>query len=287
MIDLHTHSTASDGQYTPAQVVELAQKAGVTTLALTDHDTTAGLAEAQAAAQRLGLTFFPGLELDCRYPGIGGNFHMLGYGIDPTHPALADFCQNFAQQRRERAERIFTYLAERGMPLDRAAVEEKVTGVIGRPHFARAMVEAGYVADTREAFDKYLDTEDFQRIDRPKPHPQEAIDRIRQAGGVAVLAHPNQLKLGERPLKSLLEELKEYGLAGVECYYSTHTPDQTAHYLTLAAELDLLVSAGSDFHGEQVKAGIAIGTGKDGSLRVEGPLSLVTHLQTRKDGSTP
>lgn len=287
MIDLHIHSTASDGQYTPAQVVELAQKAGVTTLSLTDHDTTAGLSEAARAARSLGLTFFRGIELDCRYPGIGGNFHMLGYEIDPAHPALAECCRDFAQQRRERADRIFTYLADLGMPLDRSAVEEKAAGVIGRPHFARAMVEAGYVADTREAFDRFLDTEDFQRIDRPKPHPKEAIDRIRQAGGTAVLAHPVQLKLGDRTLRSLLEELKGYGLAGVECYYSTHTPEQTARYLALAEELGLLVSAGSDFHGEQVKAGIAIGTGKDGSLRVEGPLSLVAHLQTRKDGSTP
>lgn len=287
MIDLHIHSTASDGQCTPTQVVEQAAQIGVTTLALADHDTTAGLSEAAAAAQRLGLTFYRGIELDCRYPGIGGSFHMLGYDIDPTHPALADCCRNFAQQRRERADRIFSYLAEKGMPLDRAAVEEKAVGVIGRPHFARAMVEAGYVADTREAFDKYLDTDEFRTIDRPKPHPEEAINRIRQAGGVAVLAHPVQLKLGERTLKSLVEELKEYGLEGMECYYSTHTPEQTADYLALAKELGLLVSAGSDFHGKQVKPDIAIGTGKNGSLCVEGPLSLVTYLETRKDGTTP
>ena len=287
MIDLHLHSTASDGQYTPTQVVELAQKAGVTTLALTDHDTTAGLSEAAAAAQTLGLTFFRGIELDCRCPGIGGNFHMLGYEIDPAHPALAECCRDFAQQRRERADRIFTWLAGKGMPLDRAAVEEKAVGVIGRPHFARAMVEAGYVSDTREAFDKYLDTDEFRTIDRPKPHPKEAIDRIRQAGGVAVLAHPHQLKLGERTLRSLVEELKEYGLGGMECYYSSHTPEETAQYLALAEEFGLLVSAGSDFHGELVKPDIAIGTGKNGSLCVEGPLSLVTYLETRKEGSTP
>lgn len=285
MIDLHTHSTASDGQYTPTQVVALAHKAGVTTLALTDHDTTAGLAEAAAAAAALGLTFFRGIELDCRYPGIRGNFHILGYDIDPDHPVLADCCRDFAQQRRERADRIFGWLAQLGMPLDRAAVEDKVVGVIGRPHFARAMVEAGYVNDTREAFDRFLDTDDFRRIDRPKPHPKEAIARIREAGGVAVLAHPVQLILGERSLKSLLTELKADGLSGVECYYSTHTPEQVAEYQAMAEELGLLISAGSDFHGEQVKPDIAIGTGKHGSLQVEGPLSLVTDLQTRKDGT--
>lgn len=259
MVDLHLHSTASDGQYTPAQLMELARQAGVTTLALTDHDTTAGLAEAAAAAQQLGLCFIPGIELDCSHPAVGGRFHILGYGIDAAHPALAYCCQNFAQQRWERADRIFTWLAQLGMPLDRNAVEEKASGVIGRPHFARAMVEAGYVSNVREAFDKYLDTDEFRAIDRPKPHPKEAITMIRDAGGIPVLAHPNQLKLLDITLEALLVELICCGLRGLECWYSTYTDMDTVQYLTLAARLGLCTTAGSDFHGPAVKPQVQLG----------------------------
>lgn len=259
MIDLHIHSTASDGQYTPAQLAELCRQSGITTMALTDHDTTAGLAEAAAEAARLGLGWIPGIELDCSHPVVGGRFHVLGYGIDASHPALAHCCRDFAQQRRERADRIFAYLAQRGMPLERAAVEEKAVGVIGRPHFARAMVEAGYVADTREAFDRYLDTDEFRTIDRPKPHPREAIAMIQDAGGIPVLAHPNQLKLNGSTLKDLLTELAGYGLRGLECWYSTYTAEETAQYLALAEQLQLYTTAGSDFHGPAVKPQIQLG----------------------------
>lgn len=275
MLDLHTHSTASDGQYSPAALVQLAARKGVTTLALTDHDTTAGLAEAEQAAAQCGIRLIAGIELDTKYPGVRGNFHMLGYGIDPQHPALAAQCADFAAQRQARAERIFTYLESFGIRLDREKVFGYAgDGVIARPHFARVMLESGYVAEIQEAFDRYLDTPEFQTIDRPKPHPREAIQTIRQAGGIPVLAHPFQLKLGERDLPSLLRELKEYGLGGLECYYSTHTAQQTEMLLALAEQYGLCITGGSDFHGEKIKPQIALATGIDNTLRVRSTLPL-------------
>lgn len=259
-VDLHTHSTASDGQYSPSELVHSAQKAGVKVLALTDHDTTAGLQEARRAAESLGICFIDGIELDTKYPGIGGRFHILGYGIDPSHEQLKGCCSGYAQQRFERAERILTYLKEKGMPLSFERIEELAAGgVIGRPHFARALLEAGFVASTQEAFERFLDTEEFQTIDRPKPHPRKAIEMITKAGGIAVLAHPYQIKLGELSLEKLLGELKAYGLGGMECYYSTHTPRQTEELLALSRQYDLCVTAGSDFHGELVKPGVSLG----------------------------
>lgn len=259
-IDLHLHSTTSDGQYTPTELVTLCKKAGLSTIALTDHDTTAGIREAAAAAERLGIHLIPGIELDTKYPGIKGNFHILGYGIDITHPVLADCCSNFAAQRKERADRIFAYLKDYHVcPTRERVMKLAEGGVIGRPHFARAMVEEGLVENTREAFEKYLDTEEFAKIDRPKPHPKTAIQMIVAAGGIPVLAHPSQLKLGELSLETLLIELKSYGLKGLECCYHNHTPKQTEEYMDLAKKLDLCITAGSDFHGEKVKPTVKLG----------------------------
>lgn len=278
-VDLHTHSTASDGQYAPAELAALAKKAGVGVLALTDHDTTAGLQEAAKAAQEVGIRFINGIELDTKYPGIDGRFHILGYGINPLHPALQSRCTGYAEQRRARAERILHYLAERGIPLSFARIEALAKGgVIGRPHFARAMLEQGYITSIEEAFEKYLDTPEFQAIDRPKPHPKEAIQMITQAGGLAVLAHPYQIKLGALDLETLLRELKSYGLFGMECYYSTHTPQQTQTLLALAQTLELAVSGGSDFHGEAVKPDVRLGTGIKNSLCVPDSISILSFL---------
>lgn len=260
-VDLHTHSNASDGQYSPSELVHLARKASVEILALTDHDTTAGLQEARRTAEALGIHFVDGIELDSKYPGIGGRFHILGYGIDSAHEELKGCCSGYAQQRLERAGRILTYLEKKGISIPFSRIEELAGGgVIGRPHFARAMVEAGFVATIQEAFERFLDTEEFQTIDRPKPHPRQAIEMITKAGGLAVLAHPYQIKLGEHSLEDLLRELKSYGLAGMECYYSSHTQQQTEALLSLARQYELCITAGSDFHGELVKPGVSLGT---------------------------
>lgn len=257
-------------------LVYLAARKGVNVLSLTDHDTTAGLTKVEPAAIQCDIQFMLGIELDTKYPNIRGNFHIiLSYGITPHHPALAAQCARFAEQQLQRVNRIFAYLESYGIHLDREKVFAHAgPGVIARPHFARVMLESGYVSSIQQAFDQYLDTPQFQTIDRPKPHPREAIQMIRQAGGIPVFAHPYQLKLGEHSFPTLLEELKNDGLSGLECYYSTHTAQQTQDLLALADQFGLYITGGSDFHGEKIKPQIALATGIDHTLQVRSTLPL-------------
>lgn len=274
MIDLHIHSTASDGQYSPGELVKMAKSQGITAIALTDHDTVAGLREAQEAAEQAGITFVPGIEISVKTEGVGGEFHILGYGIHPEHPVIQAMCSRFIALRSQREDKIFDFLAERGVSLTREQVEcYAANGLVARPHFARAMVKAGYVSTVREAFDRYLAIPEFDRIERPKPSPEEGIHSILDAGGIPVLAHPVQLGLAEDALERLLRNLKKAGMKGVECYYSTHTPEQTRSFLSMAQKEGLIITGGSDFHGEKVKADIALGTGIKDSLRVPDDLA--------------
>lgn len=264
MVDLHLHTTASDGQYSPTEIVRMAHECGVTFLAITDHDSVDGIAEGRAAAARLGIGFVSGIEISTK-----GNreLHMLGYKIDTKNRELCDMCATFRRDRDERKYRILDYLREKGMPLSLEEVEMQAGGgLIARPHFARAMVKAGYVSNVRAAFDLYLGTPEFDRIERPKISPEHGIELIHRAGGVAVLAHPIQLKLDDGALDRFVGALAEQGLDGLECYYSTHSPERTAYYLSLAEKYHLFVTGGTDFHGEAVKPDIEIGTGINGSV---------------------
>ena len=259
MVDLHLHTTFSDGQYTPAQIVALAAVAGVTVLAITDHDTIAGLPEATQAAAENHITLIPGIEISTN---LHQDLHMLGYYINPESPSLRAFCRQLAQDRRQREARLYAFLAGRGVPLTPEQVNRYVTeGLVGRPHFARAMVAAGYVQTVQEAFDKHLAVPEFYALERPKPTPEEAIAMIIQAGGVPVLAHPSLLNFSDTNLDNLLCRLTTAGLKGLECHYSLHAPAQTAFYCHLAQKHGLLITGGSDFHGEAVKPAIQIGVG--------------------------
>lgn len=248
--DLHTHSTASDGQYSPAQLVALAQAAGIEVLALTDHDTINGLEEAVRAGTSLGLTVLRGVELGAREDR---HMHILGLGFRSVCPALSELCRALKASRDERKYRIITYLKEKGIVIDLAEVEALAgNDVIARPHFAQVMVRHGYVSSTREAFDRYLDTDEYQKIERFKADAATCIDVIHQDGGKAVLAHPYQLGFSAEKLEETIADLKAKGLDGLECHYPVHTPEMTAHYLALADKYDLHVTAGSDFHGADV-----------------------------------
>ena len=256
--DLHTHSTASDGQYTPTELVELAKQRGLAVLALTDHDTTDGCDEAVRAGERLGVRVIRGVELDAEEYHT---FHILGYAYDPSAPSLEGLCGRMKEERDQRGERIARYLAERGMPVDLAEVRALAgtDGRLGRPHFARIMLSHGYVSSIREAFDRFLDTEEYHaRVRRAKPSARECLDAIKAAGGKASLAHPYQIGIDDDALDALAGKLVSWGLDAIECWYPRFTPAQQAFYLSLTEKYHIHATGGSDFHGERVKPDIAL-----------------------------
>lgn len=243
-IDLHTHTTASDGALAPRALVALAAQHGVRVLAITDHDSTGGLAEARAAAAaHPGLTIVPGLEINCDVEG--GEVHVLGYGVAAEAAWFQDFLAGQRAERVARIHRLTARLAELGMPIDPAEVFALVKeGSPGRPHVAQAMVARGYVRSVREAFERYLRTGGPASVPRRRLTPTEAVEVIRRAGGVPVLAHP-----GVAGLDHLIPGLVEAGLEGIECYYAEHSGAQTAAYLALCRQHGLVATGGSDYHG--------------------------------------
>lgn len=256
IVDMHTHSTASDGQYTPEALVRLAKENGIELLALTDHDNTDGVEEAISVGNKIGLRVLRGVELSA---GDFLNLHILGYGFYPGSEGLYNFLHKRISGRGRRKYIIWEYLRGKGVDVPLEEVEKLSGGkAIGRPHFAEAMVKFGFVADRREAFDRYLDTPEFHEVDLGKPSAEECIQVIKDAGGKASFAHPYQVVLGDVSLETLVERLAGYGLDAIECYYSRHTPEQAANYLHLAEKFGLHVTGGSDFHGEKVKPDIRL-----------------------------
>lgn len=248
--DLHTHSTASDGQYSPAELAKLVKARGAEAWALTDHDSVGGVEEAKAAGEALGLRVIRGVELSA---DDHLNLHILGYHF--SAPAIQDWLNSLRGGRNDRKYRIRDFLRTKGLEVPLEEVDAEAAGApIGRPHFAMVMLKRGMVATRREAFDRYLDTPEFQEIERgTKPTAQTCVEKLKAAGGKVSLAHPYQIVLSGETLEELVKRLKGYGLDAIECYYPQHTRSQTAEYLRLAAKYDLRVTGGSDFHGEKNK----------------------------------
>lgn len=248
--DMHTHSTASDGQHSPAELAQLVKKRGAEVWALTDHDSVKGVDEAKRAGTALGLRVIQGVELSA---DDYLNLHILGYNF--SVPALQSWLDSLQGGRNDRKYRIRDFLRAKGLevPLDEVD-EEAAGGSVGRPHFAMVMLRHGYVSTRKEAFDRYLDTPEFQEIEKgTKPSAQECVERIKAAGGQVSLAHPYQIVLNGETLEELVKRLKGYGLDAIECHYPIHTPEQTAEYLALAEKYGLHITGGSDFHGEKNK----------------------------------
>lgn len=263
-LDLHLHTTCSDGSHTPTAVVELARKARVSALAITDHDTVSGLPEAIEAGRVLGLEVIPGIELSSRWGK--SELHLLGYFLNWQDETLYLQLTRFQDARHVRNPRIIEKLNALGLDITYDEVKTLAANdSIGRPHIARVMMQKGYVTSAKEAFDRYLADGAAAHVPRELPEPADAIAVIRAAGGVAVLAHPSWLDRSEGIFK-ICEQLKAVGLAGIEVHYSSHRPEQTATYLDVARRLDLLVTGGSDFHGV-TKPDIEVGIGK-GQLKV-------------------
>lgn len=243
--DLHTHTTASDGTVTPQDLIKLAADIGLTAVGITDHDTVSGLPDALKASSGTGIEVVPGVELSTVWNDK--EIHILGYYIDWHNDQLVSFLENMRQERRRRNYQMIGRLQELGYDLSVAEVEERVAGEsMGRPHIAAALAQKGLVPSAEEAFNKLLSRGRAAYIPRAKVPPARAIKIILAAGGVPVLAHP-----GLSGADSIIRELIDEGLQGIEAYYPWHDPISTNYYLELAARHNLVVTGGSDFHGPQ------------------------------------
>jgi predicted metal-dependent phosphoesterase TrpH len=244
LVDLHAHSTASDGLLAPARLVALAAERGLRILALTDHDTVAGLAEAAAVARARGPRLVPGVELSTQVEA--GEVHILGYFINPGAPDLLGALARFQDARAGRAATMVERLAAVGAPIALARVVALAGGgSLGRPHVARALVEAGHAASVGDAFERYLVRGRPGYVERYRLTPADAVRLVRAAGGVPVLAHPHSAA----DLDALLPELVAAGLGGLECHYGDYDDRRKEELLALAARHDLVATGGTDFHG--------------------------------------
>jgi len=248
-IDLHTHSNASDGKQSPADVMRSAAESGLDVVALTDHDTTAGWVEAAEAAAQEGIDLVRGIEVSCSDEGI--SIHLLGYLQDPTAPGLLEELERSRESRGNRAQRIVERLAHVvALTWDDVLKQIEPGATVGRPHIADAMVAKGIVAERGEAFAKYLNERSPYYVAHYAPDPVTAVRLVREAGGVAVMAHPFAKIRGPVVDDSVIEAMAAEGMAGLEVHHRDHDPEQVRHGLDLAASLDLFVTGSSDYHGK-------------------------------------
>ena len=278
-IDLHIHSTASDGTFSPSEILQLASRSGLRAIAITDHDTLNGSRQALECGIPAELHFITGIEISTQ-PATdwdsSGSLHILGYGIDPCHVELGQTLEKFQQVRLERIHRILDRLRRLGIPLTLAQVNAEVgEGAAGRPHVASAMVKAGSVANIDEAFQKYLRKGCPAYVSKERLDCLQAFELIRAAGGVPVLAHPGLIPCPRKDeLADLVASLCKIGLKGMEVYYTEHSPQAVAFYMSLAEKFGLTVTGGSDFHG-QLTPHVQMGKGT-GDLHV--PFALFENL---------
>ena len=246
LIDLHTHSTASDGLYSPAELVRLAAQAGLRVLALTDHDSTDGLAEGAQEAGSQGIELIPGIEINT--DAREGEVHVLGYFMQYEQPAFQSILQTLRDARVLRGQRMVERLNEQGVDISWQRVREIAQGAVGRPHIARALLEAGYVKSIGEAFDTYIGNHSPAYVPRYRLTPDDAVRLIASASGLPVIAHPITVP-GLDILRGWLPELVQTGMVGLETYYGQYTQEQENALLALANEYRLIPTGGSDYHG--------------------------------------
>ena len=243
-VDLHCHSTASDGECPPAEVVRRARAAGLAAIALTDHDTTAGVPEAVREGTAIGVRVICGCEFSTRAPW--GELHLLGYFLDSEHAGLQAFLVETRAARRRRGEQMVTKLQQLGIEIELADLEEQAgAGAVGRPHVARALVERGASADINEAFERYLGRGRVAYVEKPLPSLARVTALVHEVGGLAVAAH-----LGDHGTEGQIREFQAHGLDGIEVRHPSHSPATEARLTRLAERLGLGMSGGSDWHGD-------------------------------------
>jgi predicted metal-dependent phosphoesterase TrpH len=263
MIDLHMHSTYSDGEWPVRSVVEEAARRSLSTIALTDHDTVAGILEAQAVGAAVGVRVIPGVELSSEFSGT--SLHVLGYFVDPTCPVFEERLTAARDARDLRNPKIVERLRELGLEITMAEVEAVAGegGAVGRPHIARVLLDKGYCSTAQEVFSKYLGEQGEAYLPKRRIPPHIAFKWIHDAGGVAVIAHPRTLryKMPKLNFGDVIGRLMLDGLDGVECYYSGHDERTTRELLNVASRMKLAITGGSDFHGPTVRPKVSIGVG--------------------------
>lgn len=262
IVDLHVHSTKSDGSFTPSELVDYALEKGLSAFALTDHDTTEGLAEAFRAAEGKEIEVIPGIEFSTEYQGK--DIHILGLYIDYEGEEFRKYLADFQQSRTIRNEKMCKKLSEHGVDITYEKLKERFPGaVLTRAHYAKFLWQEGYVSGMKEAFERYIGDHAPCFLPREKVTPAQAVKLILRAGGVPILAHPLLYGMSDDRLEELVAELKEEGLAGLEAVYSTYNSAEERKMKALAKKYDLLISGGSDFHGS-TKPGLdmAVGYGK-------------------------
>jgi predicted metal-dependent phosphoesterase TrpH len=276
LVDLHLHTTVSDGALRPHELVKAASLAGIRVMAVTDHDTVDGVREAERAASDLSIHVIPGIELSASLDG--DDVHILGYFLDPDDGSLRATLTRLQEGRVAQARSMVERLGDLGLPLD----WDRVMGIaqggsVGRPHIARALVERGYVATVDEAFSRFLKRGGPGYVEGEKLLPEDAVNLIREAGGVPSLAHPIIVGASDYrlDLDRLLPALAEAGLEGIEAYYKGYTPEITAKLLAVASRYDLVPTGGSDFHGGGVVPDAKLGA-------VEVPWETVERLERRR-----
>lgn len=265
-VDLHIHSNASDGTFSPAEIVHQAQVLRLGAIAITDHDTLDGAKAAREMIPRPSVEILTGIEISAESPPFyrcPGSFHILGYGIRLDDPPLNRTLTVLQEARKNRNPRIIERLREMGLPI---TLEEVIASVgdaqIGRPHIARVMLQKGFVASIDEAFDRYIGTHGPGYVGKYRIPCEDAVGLIRGAGGIPVLAHPGLLKPDtEAPFDRMISMLKEMGIEGIEVYYPEHSVSQTEYYSDIARRYDLMITGGSDFHGA-IKPDIPLGGGE-------------------------
>lgn len=252
MIDLHTHTTASDGQYTPSQLVEKLFQKGITVHAITDHDTVSGLAEGAEAARKLGMTFVPGIELNIERPNC--EFHLLGLGLQTVSKSLSEVVQFLQNSRDNRNFEMIRRMNEDGVKVTFDEIQREFPGqVLGRPHIAEWLETHGIVKHRQQAFDKFLARGRPWYVDRTGINLDEAIVAIRESGGLPVVAHPMSLYLSWSKIEPVMVDFKDRGIVGMECFHPGARVTECLRLEELARKLDLFVTAGSDFHGEKIR----------------------------------
>jgi hypothetical protein len=269
-IDLHSHTTASDGSFTPSELVGIAQHSGLAALGITDHDTFDGYEQALPHARDAGLDLVRGIELNSRLVQADGTIyvHLLGYfpnGAPST--AFLSWLSGERDDRRSRNRRLVEALQNRDVDITLDEVEARGRSLAGRTHFAHILVDKGYAQNSEDAFRRYLGESAPSYVERQSLATAEVVRIIREGGGVPAIAHPVRLRLPRDKEREVLIALKDSGLLALEVYHSDHPPELQAYYRQLAQELDLLPTGGSDFHGAP-KPSIALGTGLHGNVRV-------------------